>query len=105
MFKKNAHALCLFRNQSVFLWKRTLTDSCAWEVSDKESKAEIFVKDGAISEIRFSDVAEVPPLEGRTLRDFKTLVTHEAESIVESWNAFFEEDKHIEPKLITRRIK
>jgi hypothetical protein len=71
----------------------------------KESKAEIFIEEGAISDIRFKDIAGKPPLEGRQLNDFKTLVISEAKNIVKDWNEFFENDKHIEPKRITRRIK
>jgi hypothetical protein len=72
---------------------------------ERESKAEIFIENGQISDLRFKDVTGRPPLKGRQLQDFKTLVTHEAKNIVESWNEFFKSDKHIEPQQITRRIK
>jgi hypothetical protein len=71
----------------------------------KESKAEIFTKHDKVVNIRFKDIAERPPLEGRQLKDFKALVVHEAENIIKTWNEYFEDKKHIEPQVITRRIK
>jgi hypothetical protein len=70
-----------------------------------ESKAEIFVKEGKINGIEFVDLTGKRPLPPAKLRDFKTLVHHEAENIVTIWNNYFASDKHFEPITITRRIR
>lgn len=74
------------------------------EYQDMESKAEIIVKDGIISEIKIKGVAGRDPLKGRQLKDFESLVSHESEAIVESWNKFFKQNKIIRGKKITKRL-
>ena len=75
------------------------------EYQGKESKAEIFAKDGKIEEIRYMDVAEVRPLPAAKLRDFKALVEHEALNIVKTWEAMFEQGTIPKIQRITRKIK
>ncbi len=75
------------------------------EYQGGENKAEIFVKDGKVEEIRYLDVAEVRPLPSAKLRDFKALVEHEALNIVKTWEAMFEKGTLPEIKKITRRLK
>ncbi|MFI5201767.1 MAG: DUF4160 domain-containing protein [Candidatus Kapaibacterium sp.] len=72
---------------------------------DMEGKAEIIVADGVIVEIRFRNIPTKRPLRGKPLADFKTLVRHEAESIVKSWNEFFREGKKPRTQIITRRFQ
>lgn len=70
-----------------------------------ESKAEINVADGEIVNIEFLNLAGKKPLPPAKLRDFKTLVEHEAENIVESWNKHLVHNTHFEPQIITRKIR
>ena len=74
------------------------------EYQGRESKAEIIVKDGIITEVKFKSVAGRDPLKGRQLKDFEALVTHEAPAIVASWNGYFKHDTIIRSKRITKRI-
>ena len=71
----------------------------------KESKAEIMVMDNGELDVQFTRVSRKPPLPPAKLRDFKALVTQEAENIVKRWEEAFIEGKSPEQKIITRMIK
>ena len=70
-----------------------------------ECKAEIATEDNTVQSITFDDIKGKPPLPPAQLRDFKKLVQHEADNIVKSWYDYFERDQHVEPQIITRRIR
>ena len=70
----------------------------------RESKAEFDVVNGKIVDIRFINVKGIQPLRGSELSNFKTLVLHEADNILKEWEAYFLNEQHIAPKIITRRI-
>ncbi len=71
-----------------------------------ESKAEIAVaEDDTIQSITFEDIKPKRPLPPKQLRDFKKLVTHEAENIVKKWREYFEQNLHVEPEIITRKMR
>jgi hypothetical protein len=70
----------------------------------KESKLEIILVDGLVSEIRVQDVVGKPPLTGRQLKDFKILVETFANDIVKSWVDYFVYNKSIANKRITRKL-
>ena len=70
----------------------------------RESKAEIIVKDGKIIRIRYVAAGNVPPLFGRSLKDFKTLVAAKADEIVKKWVDFFVLKKPVKTVRITKRL-
>ena len=70
----------------------------------REMKAEIIVKDGKIVRIRYLVVGNVAPLAGRCLRDFKALVSAEADDIVKKWVDFFVLKKPVKTVRITKRL-
>ena len=72
---------------------------------DKESRAEIIVVNGAIAEIRYSNVAGRAPLEKREMSYFQEVVTVRAEDIVSKWIDFFVLHKPVKSERITRRLK
>lgn len=72
---------------------------------DKESKAEITIEYGKIVEIRITPVRGKRPLEQSQLQDFKLVVEHYADEIVQKWIDYFVYHKPIQPEKITRRIK
>jgi hypothetical protein len=70
----------------------------------RESRAEIVMVNGLVTEIHFGPVAGMRPLEGRALADFRTLVSHKADEIVQKWVDFFVHGRQITPERITQRL-
>ena len=71
----------------------------------RESKAEIIIVNGSISEIRYSNVSGRVPLEFREMQYFQEIVSVRAEEIVKKWIDFFVLNKSIKPERITKRLK
>ncbi|MFO1432310.1 MAG: DUF4160 domain-containing protein [Candidatus Competibacteraceae bacterium] len=71
----------------------------------RESKAEIIVLDGIVTEIRYSEVAGRAPLAFREMQQFQKLVRTCADDIVRKWIDFFVLHKAIKPERITGRLK
>jgi hypothetical protein len=71
----------------------------------RESKAEIIVLNGIVTEIRYSEVAGRAPLEFREMQYFQELVSTRADDIVRKWIDFFVLHKSIKPERITGRLK
>ena len=71
----------------------------------RESRAEIVVVDGVVTEILYSGVLGRAPLEPNELRFFQEIVSAKANEIVSKWIDFFILHKSIKPERITRRLK
>jgi hypothetical protein len=71
----------------------------------RESRAEIIVLDGTVSEIRFSPVAGRAPLDTKEMRFFEEVLQARADDIVSKWVDFFVMHKSIKSERITRRLK
>jgi Domain of unknown function (DUF4160) len=71
----------------------------------RESKAEIIVLNGIVTETRYSDVAGRMPLEFREMQHFKEIVSARADDIVQKWIDFFVLHKSVRPERITGRLK
>jgi hypothetical protein len=71
----------------------------------RESKAEIIVLNGIVTEMRYSDVAGRVPLEFREMQYFKEIVSARADDIVQKWIDFFVLHKSVRPERITGRLK
>ena len=69
------------------------------------ARAEIFLKDGKIIPIVFSNVKGRNPLPGNKMKDFRTLVNAKADDIVRRWVEYFVFKKQNKPEIITRKIK
>ena len=70
-----------------------------------ESKAEFYIVDGVISEIRITNIKGVEPLKGATLNDFRDFLDNYAVRIVEKWIDYFVYHKEIKFEKITKRLK
>ncbi len=70
-----------------------------------ESKAEIFIVEGKIVEIRIKDVKGSRPLAGRKLAEFKDFLEVYANKIVEKWIDYFVFHKSVEFEKINTRVK
>ena len=75
------------------------------EYQGRESKAEIIIVNGKIADIRFKEVEGKSALPSKQLKDFKTLIRHEAKNIIKNWVDFFVMGKKIKSRIITRRLK
>ena len=70
-----------------------------------ESKAEFFILNGIISEIKISNMKGVKPLTGSQLKDFEIFLENYADKIVSKWVDYFVYHKDVEFEKITRRLK
>ena len=70
-----------------------------------ESKAEFFIVDGEISEIRITNITGSRPLNGNELKDFEVFLENYANKIVEKWINYFVYHKDVEFEKITKRLK
>jgi hypothetical protein len=71
---------------------------------DRESKAEIIIVEGVITEIRITNVRGKRPLEGRHLKDFEILVRYFSSDIVKKWVDYFVYHKSISSIKIQQEI-
>jgi hypothetical protein len=69
-----------------------------------ESKAEFYIVDGDIVEIKIKLVKGRRPLTGSNLKDFEVFLEKYADKIVEKWVDYFVYHKNIEFEKINTRI-
>ncbi|HKK38453.1 MAG TPA: DUF4160 domain-containing protein [Cryomorphaceae bacterium] len=70
-----------------------------------ESKAEFYIVDGVVSEIRIKNTSGAKPLKGKELKDFEIFLEKFADKIVEKWISYFVYHKNVEFEKITKRLK
>src|ERR1700744_2633209 len=73
--------------------------------NDCESKAEFYIINGKISEIKLKLVKGRKPLDGAKLRDFENFLEVYADKIVQKWVDYFVYHKEVEFEKITRKLK
>jgi hypothetical protein len=71
----------------------------------RESRAELVIQTGKVTEIKYSLVKGKQPLNGTELRDFQVVTEHYANEIVQRWIDYFILHKPIAAQRITRRIR
>lgn len=70
-----------------------------------ESKAEFFIVDGKISEIRIKLVRGKKPLTGAKLKDFKDFLDVYGDKIVQKWIDYFVYHKEVKFEKISTKLK
>lgn len=70
-----------------------------------ESKAEFYIINGEISEIKITTISGARPLKGNDLKDFEVFLEKFADKIIEKWINFFVYHKDVEFEKITKRLK
>lgn len=75
------------------------------KIEGRESRAEIIVINGVVSDIRYTAVAGRAPLHLSEMRHFEEITRARADDIITKWIDFFVLHKHITPERITRRLK
>lgn len=74
------------------------------ECDGRESKAEIIIENGQVTEIRVLEVNRRRPLTGRDLQNFQKLVDVFADDIVRKWIDYFVYHKPVSVEKITRKL-
>lgn len=70
-----------------------------------ESKAEIYIINGEIVEIKIKPIKGLRPLTGAKLKDFEVFLKQYSDKIVQKWIDYFVYHKNIEFEKINTRIK
>jgi hypothetical protein len=70
-----------------------------------ESKAEFYIINGEISEIKITNSSGARPLKGKDLYDFEVFLEKYADKIVDKWINYFVYHKDVEFEKITKRLK
>lgn len=70
-----------------------------------ESKAEFYIIEGVVTEIKLKNLKGRLPLKGKELKDFEEFLEMYANNIVEKWIDYFVYHKNIDFERITKRIK
>ncbi len=70
-----------------------------------ESKAEFYIVDGEISEIKITNISGAHPLKGKDQKDFEFFLKKYAYKIVEKWITYFVYHKDVTFEKITKRLK
>ncbi len=70
-----------------------------------ESKAEFYIVNGIVTEIRIKPIKGYGPLTGSKLKDFEEFLEAYADKIVQKWIDYFVFHKEIEFEKINKRIK
>lgn len=70
-----------------------------------ESKAEFYIVNGKIVEIKIKQIKGLRPLTGHKLNDFKDFLEQYADRIVQKWIDYFVYHKDVEFEKINTRIK
>lgn len=69
-----------------------------------ESKAEFYIANGEIYEIKIMNIKGSKPLKGKELKDFETFLGKYADKIVEKWVDYFVYHKDVKFEKITKRL-
>lgn len=70
-----------------------------------ESKAEFYIVNGEILEIKITNISSSKPLKGKELKDFETFLEKYANQIIEKWINYFVYHKDVDFERITKKLK
>jgi hypothetical protein len=70
-----------------------------------ECKAEFYIVNGEIAEIKITNISGVLPLKGSDLKNFEVFLEKFATKIVEKWISYFVYHKEVDFEKITKKIK
>jgi hypothetical protein len=73
--------------------------------AEYESKAEFYITNGTISEVKITEVKGRKPILGNDLKDFEVFLQNYSEKIIEKWVDYFVYHKDIKFEKITKKIK
>jgi predicted HAD superfamily hydrolase len=70
-----------------------------------ESKAEFYIINGVISEVKITSIRGIKPLVRKELKDFEVFLEKYGEKIVEKWINYFVYHKDVDFERISKRLK
>lgn len=70
-----------------------------------ESKAEFYIINGAISQIKITSIRGAKPIKGKDLKDFEVFLKQYSDRIIEKWINYFVLHKDVSFEKITKRLK
>jgi hypothetical protein len=70
-----------------------------------ESKAEFYIINGIVSEIKVKNIKGLSPLMGNDLKNFQVFLENYSEKIVEKWINYFVYHKDVEFERISKKVK
>ena len=70
-----------------------------------ESKAEIYIENGVIQEIKIKTVKGRKPLKGKDLKNLQDFLEVYADQIVQKWVDYFVYHKDVEFERVTKKLK
>ncbi|MCL1946079.1 MAG: DUF4160 domain-containing protein [Chitinivibrionia bacterium] len=77
---------------------------CHGKYGEFESKAEFYIVDGEIKEIKIKEVKGKKPLKGAKLKDFKNFLRNYSLQIVAKWVDFFIYHKNVTFEKVEKRL-
>lgn len=72
---------------------------------ESESRAEFYITNGKVTEIKIENIKGIKPLKGNDLLNFKKLLSVYSDKIIEKWIDYFVYHKEVEFEKITKRLK
>jgi hypothetical protein len=73
--------------------------------AEYESKAEFYIIDGIITEIKITEVKGKKPIIGNDLKNFEIFLENYSEKVVQKWVDYFVYHKDIAFEKITKKLK
>lgn len=70
-----------------------------------ESKAEFYIVDGKIHEIKIKNVKGAKPLSGKDLKNFQIFLSKFADEVVKKWVDYFVYHKNVDFEKISKKLK
>ena len=103
LFIELCHRISRYFN--LFYSNEQWANSCSLEYNGVESKAEFYIVEGEIVEIKIKIVKGCRPLTGSKLKDFEVFLEKYSDNIVEKWIDYFVYHKNVQFEKINTRIK
>lgn len=69
-----------------------------------ESKADLVVVDGKVSQVRITNIRGTKPLKGKDLKDLEIFLKKFADKIVDKWIKYFVYHKNVKFEKITKQL-
>jgi hypothetical protein len=73
--------------------------------AEYESKAEFYIIDGIITEVKITEVKGKKPLIGNDLKNFEIFLENYSEKVVQKWVDYFVYHKDIKFEKITKKLR
>jgi hypothetical protein len=73
--------------------------------AEYESKAEFYIIDGIITEVKITEVKGKKPIIGNDLKNFEIFLENYSEKVVQKWVDYFVYHKDVKFEKITKKLR